>query len=130
VAYEGNLNSKVLSAVNGDGCSCSDYTCLCCAAIDISKIHLVGNGCVNVTYVPAEVAFDVTLLIDGSVKFTKEISLDNPQVCIPYEVAELCVQFLNVTLTESDVAACVYVEAMLFKEKIADVKLGCFNETI
>ena len=84
-----------------------------CVFEDFLKILVCSGSTVSVLY------FDVF------------ISVKNPPplcVAVPYlEIAKVCIKFENVTITNSSVSACIYIEAALEGVVVGEKKLGCFT---
>lgn len=117
---------------NSSGCSCIGYNCGCCAHIELDKIKLNDTVCANFSYLPApEYGLSFTLTVDNKTWINKTVSLKNPPplcVAVPYlKIAEVCIEFKNVTFTNSSVSACIYIEATLEGVFVGEKKLGCFT---
>lgn len=117
---------------NSSGCACISYNCGCCAHIEFVKIKLNDTVCANFSYLPApEYGLAFTLTVDNKTWINKTESLKNPPplcVAVPYlEIAKVCIKFENVTITNSSVSACIYIEAALEGVVVGEKKLGCFT---
>ncbi|XP_013781501.1 uncharacterized protein LOC106465811 [Limulus polyphemus] len=114
------------------GCKCQNYSCGCCAHLDVPRIGLNDTGCVNFTYLPKEYGISFTVTIDNYTVFNETISVHNPPpLCFGApmlkEFADLCVHFYNITISWNKAYGCVKVEARIHHVVIASYELGCFS---
>ncbi|XP_076322514.1 uncharacterized protein LOC143231760 isoform X2 [Tachypleus tridentatus] len=114
------------------GCECQNYSCGCCAYLDIPRVRLNDTGCVNLTYLPKEYGISFTVTIDNYTVFNETISVHNPPpLCFGApmlkEFADLCVHFYNITISWNKAYGCIKLEARLHYVTVASYELGCFS---
>uniref|UniRef100_A0A4Q8K4Z0 U14-Liphistoxin-Lth1a_1 n=1 Tax=Liphistius thaleban TaxID=1905330 RepID=A0A4Q8K4Z0_9ARAC len=114
------------------GCQCINYSCGCCAHLDIPKIGLNDTACVNLSYLPKEYGISFTIKIDNLTIYNETISARNPPpVCfgapILKEYADLCIKFYDLNVTLHKAHGCVELEARLHEIIVGTYKIGCFN---
>lgn len=113
------------------GCDCEGDECGCCQHIEWSKIHLDDNVCLNITYNPQQLSISLTLEIGKDVIFNKTLSAKNPDFCVDvpflHKLASLCIDFSNLTVSNSQFSGCVEIEAKLLDITVEKAKLGCFD---
>ena len=115
----------------GGDCTCTTDECYCCGHVTISEFHLKDAPyCLNLTYVPAELAIDVLFEFDGMVLFNKSWSAEDPDICVtvPYvHVASVCIGFYNMSFSKQGVSGCAQFQAKIFGKTIFHYDIGCFN---
>lgn len=114
------------------GCECQNYSCGCCARLEVPKVGLNDTGCANFSYLPKEYGISFTLTIDNLTIYNETISARNPPpICFGApmlkEYADLCIRFYDLNVTYSTAHGCVELEARLHKIVVGTYKLGCFN---
>lgn len=114
------------------GCECQNYSCGCCAHLEVPKVGLNDTGCANFSYLPKEYGISFTLTIDNLTIYNETISARNPPpICFGApmlkEYADLCIRFYDLNVTYSTAHGCVELEARLHKIVVGTYKLGCFN---
>ncbi|XP_014679073.1 PREDICTED: uncharacterized protein LOC106818918 [Priapulus caudatus] len=122
----------MIPAVEESGCECANYSCGCCAHLDVPKIHLNDTGCVNFSYLPDEYGVSFTFSIDNKTIFNETISAKNPPpICygVPFleEYASVCIHFYDLELTRDKFRGCVKLEARLEHVAVGEYDLGCFQ---
>jgi hypothetical protein len=115
----------------GSGCHCDGDTCGCCVHVSWKKIGLDGDACLNLTYIPANLEIDLTLVIGPYTIINKTVSAKDPDICvgIPYikKLASICLDFSNVTYSNHSLSGCADVRAEIIDITVAKANLGCFN---
>eukprot|EP00051_Salpingoeca_urceolata_P018664 m.264129 g.264129 ORF g.264129 m.264129 type:complete len:228 (+) comp19247_c6_seq9:4639-5322(+) len=123
--------AAVVGSGNGTGCSCLGNDCGCCAEVHIPEIHIDGDICANVTYLPKDVGFSITVSYNNLILINKTVSLEDPKFCfgIPYlkKLASICVDITDVQLSAKNVSGCVDIAFKLLDVTVEDLKLGCFH---
>lgn len=103
----------------------------CCVDVNWERVHLTGDACLNLTYVPKTLSISLTLTVGNLVIINKTVSAENPDICveIPYlkKLASICLDFTNVTANSKGLSGCADLRAELIGITIEKVKLGCFD---
>eukprot|EP00003_Mantamonas_plastica_P027659 TRINITY_DN600_c0_g1_i5.p1 TRINITY_DN600_c0_g1~~TRINITY_DN600_c0_g1_i5.p1 ORF type:complete len:193 (+),score=53.48 TRINITY_DN600_c0_g1_i5:357-935(+) len=112
-------------------CNCSGYQCECCAHVSIHKLHINDEVCANLTYITSPPGFDVVVSIGHKVVLNKTVSLQDPDVCfdipVPVLDAKACLDFTNISLTKTNVSACIAIDFSVLHKDLGTVSLGCFG---
>ncbi|XP_013781702.1 uncharacterized protein LOC106465999 [Limulus polyphemus] len=114
------------------GCECRNYSCGCCAHLEVPRVGLNDTGCVNLTYLPKDYGISFTVTIDNYTVFNATVSAHNPPpLCFGApmlkEYADLCLHFYNITISLHKAFGCVKLEARLHHLVVAEYELGCFS---
>eukprot|EP01121_Diplochlamys_sp_Union-15-3_P006092 TRINITY_DN1656_c0_g1_i2.p1 TRINITY_DN1656_c0_g1~~TRINITY_DN1656_c0_g1_i2.p1 ORF type:complete len:149 (-),score=11.31 TRINITY_DN1656_c0_g1_i2:28-474(-) len=113
------------------GCFCKADTCGCCEHIVLKVLGINDSVCLDITYIPSEVGLSLTLWLDKLVLLNETVSLEDPDICLPIPVidnlADVCVKFYNMNITETQVKGCVELEFTLIDVDVGDFPLGCFD---
>ncbi|KFM71114.1 hypothetical protein X975_12775, partial [Stegodyphus mimosarum] len=117
---------------NSYGCVCSNYSCGCCAHLEVPKVGLNDTGCVNLTYLQKDYGISFTVTIDNLTIYNETVSARNPPpMCfgapILKEYADLCIHFYDLNVTRHSAHGCVDLEARLNRIVVGRYKIGCFN---
>jgi len=114
-----------------DECECLKDDCGCCAVIQSNLLHLNDTACLNITYIPATISLSLLLSVDGKVWINETVSALDPDVCVPIPiidyVVDVCLQFYNVQINDTDVSGCVKLELEVLDINVGGVDLGCFH---
>jgi len=126
------LFTSAKQLVTGNGCTCVENNCGCCAHVDVHEIHLNHTVCVNVSYLPQEYGFRATMNIDKFVILNVTVSARNPPpICIylPYlkKEASVCVDFYDLDVSDKVFSGCIRLEARFLHFIVSKVELGCFH---
>eukprot|EP00003_Mantamonas_plastica_P027656 TRINITY_DN600_c0_g1_i2.p1 TRINITY_DN600_c0_g1~~TRINITY_DN600_c0_g1_i2.p1 ORF type:complete len:369 (+),score=110.30 TRINITY_DN600_c0_g1_i2:433-1539(+) len=85
----------------------------------------------NLTYITSPPGFDVVVSIGHKVVLNKTVSLQDPDVCfdipVPVLDAKACLDFTNISLTKTNVSACIAIDFSVLHKDLGTVSLGCFG---
>ncbi|XP_038113999.1 uncharacterized protein LOC6054296 [Culex quinquefasciatus] len=102
------LPSNPLSGVTSfikNGCQCVSGICSCCTGV------FSLNGCMNLTYIPEDFAFDFRMLINNRVMYRNKIAGKNPKpVCINpprLDFIEVCARFYDLHFIGRNMHVCL-----------------------
>ncbi|GIX69152.1 DUF4773 domain-containing protein [Caerostris darwini] len=116
-----------------DGCVCENFTCSCCADLEVPEIWLNDTLCILFGYDPKQYGLTFVLEIDGKELINETISATNPPpICFPVPLIEDfvdgCVHFYDLSISETKFHGCAQLELrMWWIYVVAEYKLGCFD---
>lgn len=127
-----NVEPMQLKTNEKSGCSCVQYNCGCCIDLDVPEIKLKDLTCVNVSYLPEEYGFRMTVTINTYTLVNVTVSAKNPPpICfgIPYleKEASMCIDFYDLDVQNKTLSGCIKLQIHLVHIVIVDQKLGCFH---
>ncbi|XP_012258053.2 uncharacterized protein LOC105687189 [Athalia rosae] len=115
------------------GCECDNYDCGCCEHIQEKYVHLNNTVCTNISYLPADIGFMMTITFDSYAVFNTTVSARNPPpICIGQDYikeleADICIRFYDLDVNKHHFHGCVKFDIEVFKIKTASYDLGCFD---
>lgn len=112
-------------------CSCTNGVCGCCTGLLLQTFN--SKGCMNITYIPEEFAFDLKMSMNDRVLYKNRVSGRNPApVCIRpprFQFMEVCASFYDIHFIGRNMHICLemggYFEGFeLFKRSFNCMRLG------
>ncbi|KAG4068010.1 hypothetical protein HA402_010696 [Bradysia odoriphaga] len=98
-------------------CSCQAGVCGCCTGVLLSTFRT--KGCMNITYIPEEFAFDVKMIVNDAAMYKTRMSGRNPRpICVtPPRIGliEICAVFHDIYFVGRNMHVCLTMEA-IFKD--------------
>ena len=102
-----------------------------CSILARLQVHLNDTICLNITYNPAELSVSLTLTVGKLTIFNKTESAHDPDFCVhvPFlkKLASICVDFSNVTFSNSHFSGCAEAVLEILGIEVEHVDLGCFD---
>eukprot|EP00771_Trimastix_marina_P001654 gnl/Trimastix_PCT/274.p2 GENE.gnl/Trimastix_PCT/274~~gnl/Trimastix_PCT/274.p2 ORF type:complete len:173 (+),score=49.88 gnl/Trimastix_PCT/274:44-520(+) len=110
-------------------CSCEGHHCSCCQHIKIKTLVKINTHlCANITYIPDQVAIDISVDADGHVLWHNKMKLLDPSpICFKMWVADACIQLYDVSVSEKRVKGCIKGLVKFIGIEILHFKMGCFS---
>lgn len=112
-------------------CACTNGVCGCCTGMLLQTFN--SKGCMNITYVPEEFAFDLKMSMNDRVLYKNRVSGRNPApVCIRpprFQFIEVCASFYDIHFIGRNMHICLemggYFEGFeLFSRSFNCMRLG------
>ncbi|GAB1603557.1 uncharacterized protein LOC106872448 [Argonauta hians] len=125
------------SLLTNNLCQCLHVQCVCCAWINMTKLHLNEKACANFTLLPKfqELAFH--FVFNNKLVYNQTIAAENPPlICLgsKSKAVEICVKFSNVTFQvnvheehKTQLNGCASFNLNLFNRTIGVYPVGCFQ---
>ncbi|XP_062545069.1 uncharacterized protein LOC134211812 [Armigeres subalbatus] len=128
VLFKQLLSPNPLAAVSGyfkNGCQCSNGICSCCTGI------FSMNGCMNLTYIPEEFAFDFRMLFNNRVMYRNRVSGKNPRpVCVNpprFDFIEVCARFYDLYFVGRNVHVCLEMNGNFDGFELFSRQMNCLR---
>ncbi|XP_059486474.1 uncharacterized protein LOC132203050 [Neocloeon triangulifer] len=116
-------------APNLGKCECVKNQCGCCALYNVKELNFNQTGCLNFTYVPADFAIQLDLLLSNSSIFQARISGKNPPaLCIPLPpmpILSICTQLSSVYTDDQYLYACLNMQLQFSGITLASFSFDC-----
>ncbi|XP_055590382.1 uncharacterized protein LOC129742506, partial [Uranotaenia lowii] len=94
-----------VSSIIKNGCNCLSGLCSCCTGVFRLR------GCMNLTYIPDDFAFDFKMLINNHVLYRNKIAGKNPKpVCVNpprLDFIEVCARFYDLYFVGRNMHVCL-----------------------
>lgn len=112
-------------------CACTNGVCGCCTGMLLQTFN--SKGCMNITYIPEEFAFDLKMSMNDRVLYKNRVSGRNPApVCIRpprFQFIEVCASFYDIHFIGRNMHICLemggYFEGFeLFSRSFNCMRLG------
>ncbi|XP_021700084.1 uncharacterized protein LOC110676455 [Aedes aegypti] len=122
------LSPNPLATVSGyfkNGCQCSNGLCSCCTGVFSLR------GCMNLTYIPEEFAFDFRMLVNNRVLYRNRVSGKNPRpVCVNpprFDYVEVCARFYDLYFVGRNVHVCLEMNGSFEGYELFSRELNCLR---
>ncbi|KDR09871.1 hypothetical protein L798_15567 [Zootermopsis nevadensis] len=109
-------------------CSCGGDNCGCCATLSVPPLYFNQQGCVQLTYVPAELGVDLDVLLNGNNLYHTSLSARNPPpFCVGTGVPllNLCIRLYNIRVQNNNVHVCINLELQFANRPLIVVSFDC-----
>lgn len=123
--------SPVDLLVNRLPCTCLNGVCGCCTGMLLSAFR--SKGCMNITYIPEDFAFEVKMMMNDAVLYRRRMSGRNPRpICVNpprLNFIELCANFYDIYFNGRNMHVCLDMDAnfqgyQLFNRSFDCMRLG------
>lgn len=95
--------------VNRTPCTCQNGFCGCCTGLFLSTWG--SRGCMNLTYIPEDFAFEFKMLMNNNVLYKNKITGKNPRpICVEpprFPYIEVCANFYDVYFVGRNIHVCL-----------------------
>ncbi|XP_029642057.1 uncharacterized protein LOC115216684 [Octopus sinensis] len=130
-------NGTAASLLTNSFCRCFHVQCVCCAWINMTRLHLSEKACANFTLLPKFQEFAFRFVFNNKLVYNQTITAENPPlICLgsKTKAAEICVKFSNVTFQvnvheehKTQLNGCASFNLNLFNRTIGVYPVGCFQ---
>ncbi|XP_012280147.1 uncharacterized protein LOC105699590 [Orussus abietinus] len=131
----GKVESTKLSGsritFRGLPCDCDGLSCGCCAGVNLTSFNFDRRACSNFTFVPSDLAIEMSLSVDDRRVVETSLSARNPPpLCIPVPylpVVSLCFKFYDVHVSEDSVHACLDLQTEVIRAPVLILHFDCLR---
>ncbi|KAG4076918.1 hypothetical protein HA402_015905 [Bradysia odoriphaga] len=110
-------------------CTCQSGVCGCCTGVLLSAFRT--KGCMNITYIPEEFAFEVKMMMNDAVLYKTRMSGRNPRpICVtPPRIGliEICAVFHDIYFVGRNMHVCLNMEANFQGYELFDRSFDCMR---
>ncbi|KAJ6644658.1 hypothetical protein Bhyg_09627, partial [Pseudolycoriella hygida] len=115
--------------VNRLPCTCQSGVCGCCTGVLLAAFRT--KGCMNITYIPEEFAFEVKMMMNDAVLYKNRMSGRNPKpICVtPPRIGliEICANFHDIYFVGRNIHLCLNMEANFQGYELFDRSFDCMR---
>lgn len=94
-------------------CNCLDGVCGCCTGFLLAAFQ--SKGCMNITYIPEDFAFEFKMIMNDGVLYKRRMSGRNPRpICVSpprLSFIELCANFYDIYFNGRNMHVCLDMDA-------------------
>uniref|UniRef100_A0A1B6D3G1 DUF4773 domain-containing protein n=1 Tax=Clastoptera arizonana TaxID=38151 RepID=A0A1B6D3G1_9HEMI len=114
-------------------CSCEDFTCGCCANMNIRLFNFRRHACMNLTYDPYEFSVGMNMLMDEESIYETSFSAKNPppaclQVPMPYvPTIDFCVRVFDIFTPGRNLHMCMNFESRIERVPVMVLQFDCLQ---
>lgn len=106
-------NNPVGMLVSRVPCQCASGICGCCTGFLFSAFR--SKGCMNLTYIPEDFAFEVKMMFNDAVLYRNKMSGRNPRpICVNpprFDFIEVCANFHDIYFVGRNMHICLEMNA-------------------
>lgn len=106
-------NNPLGMFVSRGPCTCQNGVCGCCTGFLLSAFR--SKGCLNLTYIPEDFAFEVKMMMNDAVLYKSKMSGRNPRpICVHpprFNIIEVCANFHDIYFVGRNMHVCLSMDA-------------------